>query len=229
MRKTAILIVLAAFTALAGKMPENSNASSPVLVRFEHLYWVGAKNGLPRLVAGQVMAPAGETCDLLGVPCILTEQEARISTQTTGVPLTRGADGVAWLPLARLAKQAGLGVTWNPASKTATVMGGSGSQGWRSALDYVGQPQNVYAGPLQTARAAPKSGQPSVTQTVTATMPLQDLTYFSKTASSLNIVGAQVPSTPDVPNRFPGCGGKTTCSLPAPRDALWVLALVTAK
>lgn len=229
MRKTAILIVLAAFTALAGKTPENFNPSNPVLVRFENLYWVGAKSGLPHVVAGQIMAPAEETCDLLGLPCILTEQEARISTQTTGVPLTQGADDVAWLPLARLAKQAGLGVSWDTASKTATLTGGSGSKGWRSALDYVGQPQNVYAGPLQTARAAPKFGQPSVTQTIIATVPLQDLTYFSKTASSLNIVGAQVPSTPDVPNRFPGCGGKTTCSLPVPRDALWVLALVTAK
>lgn len=229
MRQTAILIVLAAFTALAGKVPENLKPFNPVLVRFESLYWVGAKNGLPRLVAGQVMAPAEETCDLLGLPCILTEQETRISTQTTDVPLNRSADGVAWVPLARLAKQAGLGVTWDPASKTATVTGGSGSKGWRSALDYVGQPQNVYSGPLQTARAAPKFGQPRLAQTVSATVPLQDLTYFSKTASSLNIVGAQVPSTPDVPNRFPGCGGKTTCSVPAPRDALWVLALVTAK
>ncbi len=200
----------------------------PVLVRFENLAWVGAKTVMPQIVAGQMHVPPAEACDLLGLDCVLNGTKLSVGGQPLKVVYLTMREQVL-TPLAPLAKLAGQTVSWDAKTRTATVSGGSGSKGWRYALDYLGQPQNVYSGPLQTSRAAPQLGKPTVVQTVVAQSPLNELSYFSKRAGSLNIVGAQMPATPDNPNKWPGCGGKLTCSLPVPRDALWVLALVTAK
>lgn len=209
-------------------------APEPVLVRFEKLYWVGAKTVLPYSSGGQTYVPPIEACDLLGLSCTLGKETLNVGGQTLPlVPVivleTTGRRTLTVTAFAPLVKLAGQNLVWDAANKTATVSGGSGSKGWRYALDYVGQPPNVYAGALQTSRAAPQYGKPSVSQTVFSKLPLQDLSYFSKSASSLNIVGSQAPSSADVPNTFPGCGGKTSCTLPVPRDALWTLALVTAQ
>lgn len=209
-------------------------APQPVLVRFEKLYWVGAKTVLPFVTDGQTYVPPAEACDLLGLTCTLGQDLLSVGGQTLPlVPIIvlekAGRQTFSVTALSPLVKLAGQNLIWDAGSKTATVSGGSGSRGWRYALDYLGEPQNVYAGPLQTGRGEIVKGRPAVQQTVIALSPLQDLTLFSKTANSLNIVGSQAPSSPDVPNRFTGCGGKTACTLPAPRDALWTLALLTVK
>ncbi|WP_291423621.1 hypothetical protein [Deinococcus sp.] len=227
------LLAGAAATWAAGA-PAQAAQPQPVRVRFEHLAWVGAKTVMPQLASGQVLVPPAEACDLLGLDCAVGKDSVSVGGQTLRlIPALVTEPNITQTfkltSLAPLIKLSGQNLNWDAKTRTATVSGGSGSKGWRYALDYLGRPQHVYSGPLQASRAALQLGKPTVAQSVTASAPLDQLTYFSKITGRLNIVGAQMPGTPDNPNKWPGCGGQLTCTLPVPRDALWVLALVTAK
>ncbi len=213
-------------------------APQPVLVRFEHLAWVGAKAGLPRMLDGRIMAPAEAACDLLGLTCTIGKDSLSVGGQTLPlVPVTvieqAGRQTVSVTALAPLVRLAGQSVGWNQAARVATVYGGSGSKGWRAvrAMFETAPEANPYLGPVRVSRGTPKVGQPTVLQTVFTEAPLAEITLFSKTAGRVTVVGSLSPSTPDNPNRLPTCRAESprVCDLPVPRDALWTLALLTVK
>lgn len=217
--------------SVAQAAPRDPAYPENVQVAFGGLYWVDAQTLLPRLVNGQILAPPTETCDLLGLKCILNDATLSVSGQE--LPVVRlYAERVPMVPLAPLVRLAGQSIGWNNAAKYAAIYGGMGSQGWR-ALNAQVVPvldtQNVYHGPLRASRTAPKPGQPTVQQIIFADSPLKDVTLFSKTPNTLTTVGSLTPSTPDNPNKAQPCHPENpkVCELPVPRDALWVLGFLT--
>lgn len=230
MRKLIMLGL--SFTALASAAPRDPAYPEQVQVRFGNFHWVGAQTLLPRVVNGQMLAPPTEACDLLGLTCTLNDANLSVGGQT--VPVVRlYTERIPMVALAPLVRLAGQTIYWNQATKIATISGGSGGQGWRAVdqMVKVSENQTVYLGALRASRTAPKTGQPAVQQIIFADSPLAEVTFFSKTSAALTVVGSLNPSTPDNPNKAGACHADNpkVCELPVPRDALWVLALATAK
>ena len=200
-----------------------------VFVHFGPLAWVKAQTALPRVLGGRLLVPVTEACDLLGLTCTAQGDGVNVAGHTVAAHRLPG--DVLLVPLGALAALAGQTVSWNAATRSATVSGGSGSRGWRLALAQLPATSlpAAYTGPLTARWGVPESGVPTVALTVTAPQALQALTTFSKARGQLSTTGSSVRGSADVKNTFPGCRGAHACTLPVPRDALWVLAFLTAK
>lgn len=197
--------------------------SQPAVVRFGPLYWVAAHSAPPRLSGGQVIVPLPEACDLLGLTCTPSGNSYVIGTQTLPVQAT---DTPPLVPLKTLAGLAGQQVHWDARSRAATVTGGQGNRGWR-ALPAATTTVTGTGGPISSTSGPRVSGRPTTDLTVHDPAGIRDLTLYSKVGSALTTTGRRVRGSADVPNTSPGCQGARTCTLPVPRDALWVLAEVT--
>lgn len=203
-----------------------------VNVRFGSLYWVKAKTATPRIKDGRVLVPLLEACNLLALKC--EPDGAAYAVNGQRLPIIQELDNpITLIPLMTLTKLAGQTVTWDSGSKTAVVSGGTGTMGWRQMQNEISERTSpgaaFYRGPLKSSFEAIRPGVPTVPLSVYAAQPLDQMTLFSRWENQTSIVGSLTSSTPDIPNTFKGCQGKTTCTLSAPRDALWVLAYLTGK
>lgn len=223
MRTLAFLSVVSLFSV---------GLAAPVTVFFGPFAWIQAQGGMPRVGQGQTLVPVKEGCDLLGLKCVADGATYRLNGQA--LKITHDSNGSVLLtPLKPLAAQAGQTVTWDVPSRTARVQGGQGTGGWRVVFgldDRLNQEATFphLTGPLGVTIGAMQRGVPGVELTLHAAQPLNELTLYAKTPGGLTSTGSRVRGSVDVPNRFPGCQGATTCTLPAPRDALWTLAYFTA-
>ncbi len=231
--QVGFMIVGIALLVLMACMVSKLAQSSFVRVQFESLLWVRAKTVLPQVMGNKIMAPAEESCNLLGLDCVVQGNSLSVKDQTLPLSMQNGA---ALANFAKLVGLAGQKLRWNKLTGQATVSGGTGTAGWRQALGNVeGVDGNVnstsgtpYSGPLESSVGPEQEGVPTVLLNLSVPKPITGMTVFSHSMNQMFISGSLVHGSTDNPS-FKGCEDQKRCTLPVPRDALWVLAYLTTQ
>lgn len=215
--RRVLLIGVLALGSLAG--------AAEVNVRFGNLAWVYARSGLPFVDArGKLVAPVQESCALLGVTCTVNAAGGTVDVNGAAVPLAPGRAG--FVELRPLARAAGAAVSWDSATRMATLTANWRSGGVTDALSTL----ELAPGPARPPRRLEVNvaAADGPYRTLTLTSPnagLTALTLVSKlTTGALNVTG-DVRSSPDVRNERPACAtGGTSCEALVDQTALYALA-----
>ena len=222
-------VVLALVTALlASSHARQPSGETPVLVRFDALALVYAKDGLPRLDrGGRVLVPVTTTCALIGATCERKSLTLRATLGDVSVQLpVTDEGGNAFVPLRLLTNGLGLSVAWQPSLRSAVVGDAAKRGDLASITEYASRGAASIGGRLWV-RAAPKANARLLDLTVRTERGALTLeSVFSKLATgALAVTGAAAPGTPDNPSVPYACASSTpSCTVSIDRDALYAVA-----
>lgn len=211
-------------------------ASTPLLVQSGQLIWAHSAEGMPfQDDKGTVFLPIQTTCDLLGARCRTDlrnrKVHIRLGDRQRTVPqlvVRSGPRGqVAYAPVRLLADPLGFQYAWNTATHRVNITRVLRQPGTLSAIQGViaGQRDSPERSPTLTAPATatihPLPHDPSTVQlTLDATTSGRTLRSYWKQAT-----GGIGSSSPAACRQI---GTTSTCQVNIPKDAVIVLASLTA-